>query len=128
MNRMGPLSASAMERSMPAGSLFSGSALNNSQTLAVKEAMILDAYKSGLSRFQIADRLAEELREPVSKSAIDCYLSKSKPHRFPAAWVKAWMKVTGSRRLREFAVDEEEIRAAEIGRLHIRIVQMAGAA
>jgi hypothetical protein len=97
-------------------------------SVSVKKAMVQDIRECRLSRPQISERLSGLVGVPVSVAMLDAYTADTKPHRFPAAWIPAWVRITGSRRilaaLCERAgftlADRTEHRFAELGRTYLR--------
>lgn len=75
----------------------------------------------------VAEALSMELGRTITVAQIDAVVAATKPHRFPAEWIPAWTKITGSRRILEllargadlYVVDETEHALAEYGRAAI---------
>lgn len=65
----------------------------------VRSALRADLVASGKSRDQVAVDLADAIGRQVTVEQIDAFVAPSKPHRFPAEWIPAWVQVTGSRRM-----------------------------
>ena len=95
---------------------------------AVREALAADLSASTLSREQVASGLSMLTARPLSVAMIEAYVSVSKPHRFPAELIPAWVRVLGSRRLLDVlcgslgltAATQEERDFAELGRLGLK--------
>jgi len=95
-----------------------------SLTLAIKRAMAEDARK--FSRPILCDRLSALLGVNVSMAMLNDYIAESKTHRFPAAWIPAWIEVTESRTVLDLIVgatpywigDKEALRLMKLGRAH----------
>ena len=98
----------------------------------VREVLALDLKQSRLSREQIAIELTETAGRPISLDMIEAYVAGSKPHRFPAELVPAWVSVLGSRRLLEVLCGElglspatqEDRDFADLGRTRLRDEQL----
>jgi hypothetical protein len=91
---------------------------------AIKRAAALDIKECPQSREEVADRLSQLLRRNITVAQIDAVLAETKPHRFPAEWIPAWLLVTGSRRVLDvvcaetglWVADETERAFARYGR------------
>jgi hypothetical protein len=95
-------------------------------TLEVKRAMSADIADCKLSRPEICERMTLLTGIQFSPAMLNDFTAESKPHRFPLAWLQAWMAVTNSPRLLylmckgtaySVATDEDR-RFAEYGRQH----------
>jgi len=67
--------------------------------IQVKRTAALDIKECRHSREEITIGLSRLVGRQVSIAQIDAMLAESKPHRFPAEWIPAWVRVTGSKRL-----------------------------
>jgi hypothetical protein len=65
----------------------------------VKRALAADVKGCTWSREQIAHGLSIYMRRDITVAMIDAMLAPSKEHRFPAEWIPAWVRVTGSCRI-----------------------------
>jgi hypothetical protein len=65
----------------------------------VRDALLRDLKGCLLSREEVAVRLSKQVGRPITTAQIDAFVAESKPHRFPAELVPAWIAITGSRRL-----------------------------
>jgi hypothetical protein len=97
------------------------------KSAGVTQVLIDDLRVSRYSRAEVAIKLSEITGRPVSENNIDLWTAPSKPHRFPAELVSAWVRVTGSRRVLELlceeaglcAMDAKDLKFAELGRAQI---------
>lgn len=79
------------------------------------------------SREEVAERLSFLLARKITVAQIDALIAESKPHRFPAEWIPAWVKITGSARLLAllceesgyWLADETEHNLAQLSRTEI---------
>jgi len=93
----------------------------------VKEALVRDLKASPLSRAEVAVRLSREAGRHISLPMIEAFLAPTKPHRFPAELIPAWVLVTGSRCVLEvlcaelglFPATPEDRDFAELGRTRL---------
>jgi hypothetical protein len=65
----------------------------------VKRQATKDAAGSKVSRAAIADRLSRSLGRRITTAVLDAVLSETKPNRFSADWIPAWVQITGSTKL-----------------------------
>ena len=86
---------------------------------AVRQTVSEAIRKCGLSRFEIASRMSENLGREITKAQLDSYSAESKDgHRFPLEWTPAFcwatrnydlvMLVAGALRITVFNPDESE--------------------
>lgn len=91
------------------------------------KALIGEALKRcPLSRFQVAARMSELLGVEVTKWMLDAWTAESKEyHRFPAEYLPAFCRITGSYELLRLLVEKagcyliegEEVLLTELGRI-----------
>lgn len=94
----------------------------------VKKALLADLKECRLSRQQVADALTMLSGHDVGLAQLEHYLAETKPHRFPAHLIPAWVRVTGSRRLLIliaaeaglWLADAEEHDLADLGRASLQ--------
>lgn len=95
---------------------------------SVRTALQADLKGCGKSRDQVAAELSFALGKAITVEQIDAFVAPSKPHRFPAEWIPAWVEVTGSKRLLTLLCEamglslatSEDRDFAELGRTHLR--------
>ena len=81
------------------GLLFEVSPVFAGASAVVRDILLCDLRECRLSRDEVAVRLARGLGRPITTAQIDAFVSQSKPHRFPAELIPAWVSVTGSKRI-----------------------------
>jgi hypothetical protein len=94
----------------------------------IREILRSDIRQCPLSRQQIAYSLSEATGRRITVAQLDAYCAQTKPHRFPAEMIAAWVRITGSRRLLDAIAMElgyvvataEDIDFAELGRTTLR--------
>ncbi|MCC6301781.1 MAG: hypothetical protein IT489_03155 [Gammaproteobacteria bacterium] len=105
-------------------------------SVAIKHALVRDARESTHSRAEIADRLTAAAGRAITVAQVDAWTAATKPHRFPAELVPAWVMVTRSRRLLDllcraaglYLADQTTYDLAEYGRTQIREQKLHAAA
>jgi hypothetical protein len=111
-----------------------GSDRGNSATFLVgvsrrlKRVAALDLKECRLSREEVAGQLSVLCGQRITLAQIDALVAEAKPHRLPAAWIPAWVRVTQSARLLELLIagsgftlaDQTERDLAEMARAEIR--------
>jgi hypothetical protein len=102
------------ENHIPAGQQNTGTNQPPDSTL---RQLLADAIKhSGKKRLQIATEMSPLVGVPVSQFMLDDFTSRRhRAARFPAAFIKAFCEVVGSRSLYRFLVDEETLALIEVG-------------
>lgn len=93
----------------------------------VRDAIGKDLCECGMSRAEIALRLSDMVGKSISKDTIDAWTASTKPHRFPAEWLPAWVYITKSLRLLEVLTGpvglslatQEDRDFAELGRIKL---------
>lgn len=81
-----------------------------------------DARECVLSRVEIAQQLG------ITLAILDSYMAETKPHRFPAELIPAWVRMVGSRRILSAIcaaeglsiATQEDREFAELGRSALR--------
>lgn len=94
----------------------------------VRKALAQDIAFSTFSRSEIAQQLSNCIGRHISVAMIDAFIAETKPHRFPAELIPAWVKILGSDRvLRAVCAEaglslatEEDREFAELGRTRLR--------
>jgi len=105
---------------------------NDGMPARVRRVLREDLAECGLSRIEVLGRLAE-LGASTTGAMLDAYVADSKPHRFPAELIPAWVKVTGSRRILDLVCGEcglatataDDQGFAELGRIKLRGEKLA---
>src|ERR1035441_7803548 len=64
----------------------------------VRKALKQDMAECRLSREEVAIRLSVRMGR-IGVAILDAYVAESKPHKFPAELIPAWIEVTRSRRI-----------------------------
>ena len=67
--------------------------------VTIKTAAALDLKQCRWSREQVAEGLSAILERSITVAQIDAVTSKTHSHQFHLAWLPAWVRITGSRRL-----------------------------
>lgn len=96
-------------------------------------ALVQDITECKWSREEIALGLSKLLGREVKIYQLDAMTAETKDHRFPAEWVPAWVRVTGSARLLEllcaesgmWLADDVEHDLADLGRNQVRAERAA---
>ncbi len=94
---------------------------------AIRAAASEDLKSCTWKREVVAESLSMALGRTITVAQIDAVTAPTKPHRFPAEWIPAWVKITGSRRILDllcsgvglYLADETERALAEYGRAAI---------
>lgn len=94
----------------------------------VKWALSQDVKAARWSRLQIADGLSLLVNRQVTEAMLDAMMAESKEHRFPAEWIPAWCRITGSRRLLDllcsaagyWLADRTEHELAELAKIQLQ--------
>jgi hypothetical protein len=84
-------------------------------SLAIKTAAALDLKECRWSREQVAEGLSVMLDRSVTQAQIDAVTSETHPHNFHAAWLPAWVRITGSRRLLDLVCAAAGLWAVDAG-------------
>jgi hypothetical protein len=83
---------------------------------ALRQLLADEIRRSGLKRPEIAARMSAIVGVPVSEHMLNDFSSKRKcAARFPAAFVKAFCAVIGSRALHRLLEDEETLGLIQVG-------------
>ena len=93
----------------------------------VRKALKQDLAEAHLSRDEVAIRLSVRMGR-IGAAILDAYVAESKPHKFPAELIPAWIEVTKSRRILDVLcaevglsiATEEDRDFAELGRSQMR--------
>jgi hypothetical protein len=93
----------------------------------IKAVLVADLRECRWSREEVAMRLTDMAGRPITEATIDAWTARTKPHRFPADLVPAWVRITGSTRLLHalcedsgmHAADASDREFAELGRAQI---------
>lgn len=100
----------------------------SSSSVDVRAILSADLKECEKSREQVALDLSEIVGTRITLAMIDAMVAPTKANRFPAEWIPAWIRVTGSERLfRElcgaaglFLGSEEDRDFAELGRARLK--------
>jgi len=80
----------------------------------LKRAAAQDLKECRWSRLGVADALSKELGREITVAQLDAITAESKGILwFPAEWLPAWLRVTGSRRMLEILCSECGFRVAD---------------
>lgn len=88
----------------------------------VRAVLAQDLRECRLARPEVARQLG------ITVAMLDAYIAETKPHRFPAELIPAWIRVVGSRRILSTICEAaglsiatpEDMQFAELGRVHLR--------
>ena len=100
-------------------------------SVRVRKVLQQDLAECRFSRDEVARRLSVRMGR-ISVAIIDAYVAHSKPHRFPAELIPAWIEVTGSRRILDLLcgevglsiANEEDRDFAAFGRAHLKAAHL----
>ena len=108
---------------------FSDQLVNGDLYQAVKRLASEDLKGCPLSRIQVAEALSRALHLSVTVAQIDAITAPTKEgHRFPAFWLPAWTRITGSTRILSLLCEKAGVwmatdtdrKFAELGRAHLK--------
>lgn len=98
---------------MPCGS--AGFDKGPSLDVMIKTAAALDLKQCRWSRDQVAEGLSAMLKRSITVAQIDAVTSQTHLHQFHLAWLPAWVRITGSRRLLDLICAASGLWAVDAG-------------